>query len=123
MARNPESGIQASIQRFLRQRGWLTERMHGNAYQVGIPDLFAFHKKHGFRWIDVKVKGKYSFTKGQCQKWTEWEKHDLGVWIMIAASDDEYMKLFQPPNFRAYWRPSYDKYLRSLDSILDELTG
>jgi hypothetical protein len=123
MSKQPlESKIQNDIRSFLHARAWLTERMHGNAYQVGIPDLFCWHKKYGFRWLDIKRPVGHSLTKAQIQKWPQWESTELGVWIMTAASEEEYKKLFGPPNFRAYWKPSYDKHLRSLDSILDEIT-
>lgn len=37
--------------------------MIGNAFQMGVPDLFVAHPKWGQRWIDVKRPGRnYSFT-------------------------------------------------------------
>jgi len=71
----------------------------------------------------MKVLGAYQFTKAQIQKWPVWESAGLGIWIIVDATDEEYKKLFQPPNMRAYWKPSYDKHLRSVSNILDELTS
>jgi hypothetical protein len=121
----PEDAIQARIISFLEARGWHVEKMHGNAFQKGIPDLYCFHPKMNppeglHRWVDVKVKGRYQLTKAQCQKWPLWESIDLGVWIMVDATEEEYRKLFGGPNFRDYWKPAYDKYCRSVEDILDE---
>ena len=65
----PEWHIQRDLVTFLKARNWLVERMIGNAYQFGIPDLYCHHNKWGGRWIDVKNPGKYSFTRKQKIKW------------------------------------------------------
>lgn len=118
--RRPEAKIQEALTEYLRCRKWLVESTHGNAYQQGLPDLFIASVRHGCRWIDCKVKGRYSFTKAQRHKWPEWERHGVGIWILTAATDDEYAKLFQPPNWRDYWRPSYGQ-LTDIDALLQEL--
>lgn len=108
----------------MKARGWHVEIMTGNRYQYGIPDLWTWHPDWDFRWIDCKVPKKNSLTPRQCQKWPVWEKKGIGVWIMVEASQDEYDKLFGSPNFRDFWRPSYDKYCLSeeeLDVILDAI--
>jgi len=116
----PEWYIQKDLMEFLKDRNWLVERMIGNAYQYGIPDLWVHHKKFGGRWIDVKNPTRYSFTKEQRHKWPLWEKFGCGIWILTAATQDEYDKLFAPPNWRDYWKPSYDK-THDIDALLDEL--
>ena len=40
---------------------------------------------------------------------------------MVAATEDEYDKLFQPPNWREYWKSRYDEYLMDVDVLLAEL--
>ena len=122
---SPEAVIQKRIISFLEKRGWLVEKMHGNAFQKGIPDLYCFkpllNPPEGLhRWVDAKVKGRYKYTKDQCQKWPKWERIGLGVWIMVDATEEEYSKLFGPPNFRLYWKPAYDKYCLQVEEILDE---
>lgn len=116
----PEWFIQRDLITFLEARGWLVERMIGNAYQFGVPDLYAHHIKWGPRWIDVKVKGRYTFTTAQKIKWPLWEEHGAGIWILTAADQEQYDKLFQPPNWRDYWKSSWDK-LPDIDALLDEL--
>jgi hypothetical protein len=123
---SPEDRIQERIKSFLEAHGWLVEKMHGNAFQKGIPDLYCFHPELNnpeglHRWVDVKVKGRYRYTKDQCQKWTKWEGFRLPVYIMVAATDEEYAKLFGRPNFRLYWKPSYDKYLITVAEAIEEI--
>lgn len=104
-----EYDIQEELREFLEVRGWLVERFIGNALQKGIPDLYAFHPVWEERWIDVKTPGKYSFTKAQRIKWPYWETFKCGVYILTAANEEEYAKLFGPPNMRDYWKDSWDK--------------
>ena len=122
----PESTIQDRIIKYLEQRGWMVEKMHGNAFQKGIPDLYCWTPLSGggeglHRWVDVKVEGHHQYTKAQCQKWPKWERRGLGVWIMMDATPVWYGKLFGPPNFRDYWKPRYDKYNEKVGEIIKEL--
>lgn len=116
----PEWFIQRDLIAYLEARQWLVERMIGNAYQVGIPDLYAHHIKWGSRWIDVKVRGRYSFTPAQKLKWPLWESHGIGIWILVEADQDEYDKLFHSPNWRDYWKTSWDSQ-PTIDDLLDEI--
>jgi hypothetical protein len=115
---------------FLKSKGWHVERLVGNAYQRGIPDLFIGHPDYGTRWIDIKVFGRYSFTKAQKKIWPVWEEYGIGIWIMGAEwrgdCTKEYLLeqynrvLFNPPNWRDYWRSSWDKEI-DIDKLLDEI--
>lgn len=116
----PEAKIQAALVEFMEDRGWLIEVTHGNTYQQGIPDLWCFHPKYGYRWIDCKVKGRYSFTKAQKIKWPRWETFGVGIWILTAADDEEYDKLMAPPNWRVYWKKSWGE-LPDIDELLASL--
>lgn len=111
--------IQEDLKTFLRARQWHVERMIGNAFQMGIPDLYVFHRKYGERWIDVKVPGKYTFTREQKIKWPVWDSFNRGIWILTAATQTEYDKLFGPPNWRDYWKPGWG--VPDIDALLDEL--
>lgn len=122
MHSNPEARLQGRLIPFLQERGWLVEVMHGNVFQKGIPDLYIWHQDLDLsRWVDVKLPSGSVLTKAQCQKWPEWEKVGLGIWILREDSDEEYRKLFGPPNWREMWRPGYEKYVREVDDILLEL--
>lgn len=116
----PEAKIQAAIVEFMQHRGWLVEVTHGNTYQMGIPDMWCFHPKFGYRWIDAKVKGRYSFTKAQKLKWPKWETYGVGIWILVAATDEEYDKLMAPPNWRDYWKKSWGE-LPNIQELLEGL--
>jgi hypothetical protein len=114
---------------FLENKKWHVERLIGNAYQSGIPDLYIGHLNYGCRWIDIKVYGDYSFTKAQKKKWPIWEKYGIGIWIIGAESRDsctkkhmlkEYEILFQPPNWRDFWLDKWDQK-PDIDKMLDGL--
>ena len=118
----PEWFIQRDLKEYLQTRGWVVEVMHGNAFQRGIPDLYVFHPNHGPRWIDCKVPGKYSFTKAQKLKWPFWDSKGIGIWILTAATQKEYDKLFALPNWKDYWKDSWAlPTLEDIDRMLDEL--
>lgn len=117
----PEAAIQKKVIDFLTMRGWYVKSTHGNAYQSGFPDLFCYHPDYGMRWVDIKNPLNYRYTKAQCQTWPVMEQYGCGVWIMVAATEEEYAKLFQPPNFRDYWKDHYNQYLRKKEEIIQEL--
>jgi len=126
----PEYFIQDRYAKFLEAKGWLVERMVGNAFQKGIPDLYLAHPEYGTRWCDIKVYGKYNFTKAQRIKWPMWEQYGIGIWILGAPSKQECTKaymieesnniLFQPPNWRNFWKASWDDK-PDIDKMLEEL--
>lgn len=118
----PEYFIQGDLVKYLECRGWLVERMIGNAFQTGVPDLFCYHKKWGYRWIDVKQPKKYSFTRAQKIKWPLWESHGVGIWILTAANQEEYDKLFAAPNWRSYAKASWNIPTQAeIDQLLSEI--
>ena len=117
----PEWVIQRDLMRYLRQRGWHVERTHGNLFQQGFPDLYVSHKEFGQRWIDVKNPVSYRYTKAQIQKWPIWDSYGIGIWIITGATEADYDKLFQPPNWQEYWKPSYDEYLIDPEVLLAEM--
>jgi hypothetical protein len=116
----PEWHIQQSLISFLEARGWLVERMIGNAFQTGIPDLYCHHPRWGYRWIDVKQPDKYTFTKAQKRKWPRWEQAGVGIWILTAATQQEYDKLFASPNLKYYWKKSWGE-LPDIDELLKQI--
>ena len=124
---SPEKAEQKQIIIMLRDRGWFVRSTHGNAYQKGFPDLFAYNpafERVQFgpcRWIDTKVKGQHRYTKAQCIEWPEWEAGGVGIWILMGHSDEDYGLLFRPPNFREFWRPSYDKYRIPVEDLLKDM--
>jgi hypothetical protein len=119
-AHGPEWKIQQDLITSLRARGWLVEVTQGNLYQKGFPDLFLGHPKYGQRWVDVKNPVSYTFTRAQRIKWPDWDAHKVGIWILVAPTEEEYDKLFKPPNWRDYWKPKWDEE-PTVDELMDEI--
>lgn len=110
--KGPEAIIQEAIIKFLEGRGWYINVMHGNLYQKGIPDLYAVKaigrsgpgkRTQGIqRWIEVKNAESFEFTRAQLHNFSEWTQRGCGIWILVAANEVEYRKLFDPPNWTFY---------------------
>lgn len=96
--KGPEAKIQADIVKYLKLRDFHVMETHGNMFQCGFPDLYAYHPQYRSRWIEVKNPLSYQFTPAQLANFPK-----MGmVWIMVAATDQEYAKLFGPPNWHMY---------------------
>ena len=102
--RDPEEIIRDDLLEFLRMRGWWVKVTVGNAYQSGLPDLYCCNKRYGARWVEVKNPKKYSFTAAQMIDFPAMSGHGVGIWILVAATEAEYNKLFGPPNWHSYVR-------------------
>jgi hypothetical protein len=115
---DPETRIRTRLKAFMEERGWRVDITHGNKYQSGFPDLHTYHLEHGLRWIDTKNPGSYKYTTPQIKLWPKWELVGCGVWILFEGDHKNYNLLFQPPNFREFWKPRYDKiYLENYEII------
>lgn len=100
----PELKIQDRIISMLMSKGWYCKNMHGNMYQSGFPDIFACHSKHGIRLIEVKLpdmKGS-KFTPAQMIDFPKMRANGARIWVLTAASESEYAKLFKPDNIREF---------------------
>lgn len=118
----PEYQIQQNIVTFLEARGWHVERLIGNAFQSGLPDLLVFHPKWGYRFVEVKYAKRYSFTAAQKRKFPVLEKFGVGIWILTAATQAEYDKLFKGPNWRAYVKKSWKiPTQQEIDTMMEEI--
>jgi len=100
--RGPEAIIQKAVVKYLEERGWYVMRTHGNLYSRGWPDLFACKRRYGSRWIEIKNPKSYHFTPAQIECFPRLTAEGVGVWIMVAATDLEYQKLFKPANWWQY---------------------
>ena len=100
--KGPEAIIQAAICRLLRSHSWFVKETHGNMYQHGFPDLFACHPSYRQRWIEVKNPKAFSFTPAQLRDFPLFCANGSGIWIMVAATNEEYDKLFKPFNWWQY---------------------
>jgi hypothetical protein len=100
--KGPEAKLQFDIVNYLRMREWFVIQTHGNLYQSGLPDLFACHSKFGQRWIEVKNPLHFRFTAAQLDVFPKLCANGSGVWVLVAATDAEYMKLFKMYNWSLY---------------------
>lgn len=101
----PEAKVQKAILEMLRQRQWHCIVTHGSLYMSGVPDIFCCHKSYGQRWVEVKLpemKGS-RFTAAQLREFPKLCANGSGVWILTAATDSEYYKLFKESNFSYYY--------------------
>lgn len=98
----PEAKIQREIIQFLEDRHWFVKVMHGNMYQSGFPDLYVIKRIYGRRLIEVKNPKKFSFTPAQWQDFTRMIAEGEQIWVLTAATEAEYKKLFQKPNLWVY---------------------
>jgi len=98
----PEWYIQQDIIKFLRVREWLVKPTHGSVFQSGFPDLYATHSIYKQRWIEVKNPAAYRFQPTQLDWFPQFVAHGSGVWVLVAATDAEYAKLFKPCNWWQY---------------------
>lgn len=99
--RQPESVLVEELTNFLKIRDWLVKKTHGNKFQSGLPDLFLAHREYGVRWVEVKLptRGKNPFTAAQMTVFQEFAAKNVGVWVLVAATDNEYQKLWKPANW------------------------
>lgn len=117
-AHGKEYYIQEKVVRALKEQGWHVERLTGNAFQSGLPDLLAMHPKYGMRLIDIKVAGSYNYTRAQRYKWPI--HHTFGGGAYIITSVDEIPLLMGEPNWLDYWKPSWGDPFQSLEDRIDE---
>jgi hypothetical protein len=89
-------------EKILIERGWFAKSTHGNAYQSGFPDVFATHNRFGHRWIEFKIEPNYQFTPAQIDTFPKLSANGSGIWIITAATEDQYLRLFKPQNWYHY---------------------
>ncbi|MBF84104.1 MAG: hypothetical protein CL489_06450 [Acidobacteria bacterium] len=91
----PEAKIQQEIITFLEARGWFVREVSAGVKIFGWPDLYASHKHHGCRWIEVKLPNMEGskFTKAQKQWFPKFIQNGSPIWIMTAATMKQYKEL------------------------------
>lgn len=100
--KRPEAIVQANLIKLLRYKGWFVKETHGNMFQSGFPDLFCCHSRYGQRWVEVKLPKGSKFTAAQLEDFPKICANGSGVWVLIAATEHEYCKLFDKYNWYLY---------------------
>jgi len=98
----PERIIQNDFVDMLKIKDWFVIETHGNEFCMGLPDLYCAHSRHGARWIEVKNPLAYRFTAAQLDVFPHLAAKGIGIWIVTAASEFEYQKLFRPANWYTF---------------------
>jgi hypothetical protein len=94
-----EKSIQKRITKALTEEGWFAKWTHGNKFQSGVPDVYAYHRVYGPRWIEVKKPRGSRLEDTQIEVFTAWEVRRIGVWIL---TDADLPLLLGPPNWREF---------------------
>lgn len=113
--KGPEAKIQQEIISMLTKRNWYVKVLHGNAYQQGMPDLFACKRGSGYRFIECKQPKKYMFTAAQAETFPALTNAGVGIWILTSAIESEYLKLHMKPNWWAFFEATK---IRTKDTVL-----
>ena len=100
--KGPEKKIQEEIEEFLTKKGWLVVRTHGSMYQSGFPDDYITHKYYGPKWVEIKNPKSYCFTPAQLKMFPKFCANGAGVWVLVAPTETEYLKIFGPANWWKY---------------------
>jgi len=102
--RKPETDLQDDIVKMLIYKGWFCKETHGNMFQSGLPDIFVTHYKYGHRWVEVKMPTRKGdvFTPAQHETFPKLCANGSGVWVLVAATEKEYEKLFKGHNWWQY---------------------
>jgi hypothetical protein len=89
----------------LQRYGWIVKIIHGSALQSGLPDLYCTHQKFGPRWIEVKLPNMDGsrWTSEQKKWFPILSSNGTPIWVLVAATESEYRKLFQPENWLEYF--------------------
>ena len=105
-SRNPEQKIQNAIIKRLRLLGWVVQRMIGNSFQFGVPDLYITHREYGPRWVEVKLPNMNGsrWTSAQLENFPKFQANGSPIWVLTGASDSEISKLFLSSNLWEYMK-------------------
>ena len=100
----PELIIRTDIRTMLADKGWYALITHGTIYSSGLPDIYATHSRYGARWIEVKDPERTGdvFTAAQHDVFPKICANGSGVWVLVAATEEEYQKLFKKCNWYMY---------------------
>lgn len=101
-SKKPEEIIADDCDKMYRGLGWYVKVIVGNKFQSGLPDRLITHKHHGPRLVEYKYAKKYSFTPAQWETFPLLLANGCGIWIVTAATPEEYKVLFGPPNVHLY---------------------
>jgi len=80
----PEHRGQERLRELMHKSGWHTEKLHGNAFQSGLPDLICWHPTRGVRLVEVKTPSG-AFTPAQRHKFHLISAHGGMIWVLVVT--------------------------------------
>ncbi len=94
--------IQRDIIRYLEDRNWMVKVVCASLFNYGFPDLLVCHAKYGIKLIEVKVATSFRFTPAQLRDFKEFISHGAPIYILTAANEENYQRLFRKSNLWIY---------------------
>lgn len=84
-----ERAITDSIMKYLKQRGGVVLKMHGNVFTTqGIPDLFYAERGVGQFWFEVKrPDGRHGLSKMQDYVIRKMRENGVNVFVVTSKKD------------------------------------
>lgn len=108
----PETIGLIRLRELMHERGWLTLKTHGNAFQEGLPDLLCFHPTRGIRLVEVKTE-KGRFTPAQLTTFHKISGHGGMIWVLIVTDPPENNHLISQISLLDK-RPNWTFYLEKM---------
>lgn len=102
VATGPEAVGSRRLKKYMEGQGWYLKKLHGGAYQSGMPDYVAWHPRYGQRWIEMKAPGG-KLRHSQISMFRIMEKYGQHVYVL--ESEKHYGRLFsEKGNWFSYVR-------------------
>ena len=60
----------------------------------------------------IKKPKAFNFTKAQLKVFPLFDRASVGIWVLADATDEEYMKLFRPGNWKEFLKPRHIKVIK-----------
>jgi hypothetical protein len=54
-----------------------------------------------------------SYTKAQLERFPKIDESGVGIWTLTAATEEEYLKLWDDPNWKEFLKPRDYKWIRA----------
>lgn len=98
----PEQKGARGLRKYMETRGWITIKLHGNKYQIGLPDLLCMHSLYGIKFIETKAPGG-KLRMSQHKMFATFASH--GVEVYVCEDYTHYYRIFSKlGNWRNYVR-------------------
>lgn len=101
-----EETIERKLMKNLWDYGWFCKKLHGNAYQSGLPDLLVARSDRFQGFIEVKRPVQFSFENSQLITFPQMDAAGCQIYVLDGFSDEHISLLARKPN----WRQVFEAY-------------